>query len=463
MTAPSTACVARLLLAIFAVSILSGCGPGDNIQVPSETASRELARLPRSTNVVLLVLDTLRADKLGCYGFSEDTSAEIDRLAEEGVLFTNVISQSPWTRPSIGSMITGLYPRTLGLYREKNERLPDDVPTLADVFKEHGFTTIGVTANPNINTVFGFAKSFDHYVDSNHVWDWMLDKNGKKEATVGSLMPATRVFAESIKAIRSLHRPPYYIQLDIMELHGFGAPARPRFQEQFKGHKNERYLQQLRQVSVDVGGFVREIAKLPGMQDTLFVLTSDHGEGLDDHPHVPMANYHGYVLYDSQLDVPLIFHHTTGRVGRGVVVEQRVRNLDLMATILDLMGWKSPPQAGRSLLPLFTDPDSVVDIPRLQVAETQFRGLNSIAVYGNDWRYFEHRRPWRGLADRELQEAGKADGAGTSVLAEHREAALPLSRHLVEWEAKYEKMPPTPIGNLSEETLRQLQAIGYID
>jgi arylsulfatase A-like enzyme len=482
------ASAATLLRAALAVSLLAGCGPRDDApaalgespvvrdRAPSARQSQPiergdartaaapaLERLPRTTNVVLIVLDTLRADKLGCYGFPEDTSPEIDALAAHGVRFANAISQSPWTRPSIGSMLTGLYPRTLGLYRERNERLPDGVVTLADAFKQRGFTTIGATANPNINAVFGFARSFDHYVDSNRVWDWMREKDGKPDATAGSLMPAARVFAQAIEAIRRFDRPPYYLQLDVMEMHEYGAPARRRFKTLFEGHPNQRYLQQLRELSHAVADFVDEIAGLPGMRETLFVLTSDHGEGLDDHPRVPLARHHGYVLYDSQLQVPLIFYHSQGKIGRGVVVEQRVRTLDVMATILDLMGWQAPPQAGRSLVPLFTDPGADVGIPAFEVAETQFRRLDSISVYGAEWRYFEHRRPVQGLAERELQRARAADGAATSELAEHPEHAHALTAHLAAWEARYEKKPPTPVDGVSEETLRQLHAIGYIE
>jgi arylsulfatase A-like enzyme len=114
-------------------------------------------------NVVLIIIDTLRQDKLSAYGFPEETSPEIDRMAEQGVRFDRVIAQSSWTRPSIGSMLTSQYPRTLGIYKEMDEVLPDDFVTIAEALKEAGYTTIGATANANINTSFNFQQGFDHY------------------------------------------------------------------------------------------------------------------------------------------------------------------------------------------------------------------------------------------------------------------------------------------------------------
>jgi arylsulfatase A-like enzyme len=450
------------VIALCLIVLIIGCSEKKEEVV--EAVVKDLKPLTNNTNVVIIILDTLRADKLGCYGNRDDTSPEIDRIASKGVLFSNVLSQSSWTRPSIGSMITGVYPRTLGLYKEKNERLDDRVDTLADGFKDKGYTTIGVTANPNINSVFGFAKGFDNYIDSNRVWDWMKNKKGRANAAPGSLMSAKEVFRESIKSIGALSSPPYYLQLNVMEMHNFGARARQEFRELYRGHKNERYLQQLRQISVDVAQFIEDLVELPGMENTLFVLTSDHGEGLDDHPSIPMSCYHGYVLYESQLKVPLVFYHSQGKIGEGLVVDHRARNIDLLATIYDLMGWKVPKQEGLSLVPLFRNPRAKINIPKLQVVETQFRDLDSISVYSEDWKYFEHRRPWKGLAQKELQRAGhKEDGLRTSMLSANYDIASPLIQYLSNWEAKYKKMPPVPIENMSDETLQQLKAIGYID
>src|SRR4030042_4918019 len=147
--------------------------------------------IPRP-NVVLIIIDTLRADKLGCYGFPDETSPEIDRFAENGILFKRTIAQSSWTKPSIGSMLTSLYPRSIGIYKEKFDILDDKYLTLAEVLKENGYFTLGVTANPNINSIFNFNQGFDHYIDSDIIWDWMKQEEGN-ELYSANILPDSRI------------------------------------------------------------------------------------------------------------------------------------------------------------------------------------------------------------------------------------------------------------------------------
>ncbi len=133
----------------------SGCKKKTTSDPAAERASVGVDHGPRlqkgKTHVIFLIIDTVRADKMGAYGFDKPASPELDRFVTEGVGFSRAIAQCSWTRPSIESMLTGVYPRTLGLYEEENQRLGDNFQTLAELFKKNGYTTLGVTANPNIN------------------------------------------------------------------------------------------------------------------------------------------------------------------------------------------------------------------------------------------------------------------------------------------------------------------------
>jgi arylsulfatase A-like enzyme len=113
-------------------------------------------------------------------------------MARQGVRFDSVIAQSSWTRPSIGSMLTSQYPRTLGIYKEKDEVLPHDAVTLAEVLKEAGYTTIGATANANINSSFNFQQGFDHYIDSNVLYHWMDAPEGGAKRKAKAPLPSAR-------------------------------------------------------------------------------------------------------------------------------------------------------------------------------------------------------------------------------------------------------------------------------
>ena len=175
--------------------ILQGCTGKDN--EPSANQNRSYP------NIVLIIMDTLRADTMGCCGLHENTSPELDKIAKKGVLFTTVLSQCTWTRPSIGSMLTSIYPRTLGIYSEKNEILADRFHTLAEILHDQGFKTIGITANPNINSTFNFHQGFDIYIDSNIVWEWMGRKKGEVIDTTSTLHSAKEIFAKVLNLCAS--------------------------------------------------------------------------------------------------------------------------------------------------------------------------------------------------------------------------------------------------------------------
>jgi arylsulfatase A-like enzyme len=338
---------------------------------------------------VLVIIDTLRADKLGCYGSFANVSPELDALAEKGVRFEQTIAQCSWTRPSIGSMLTGIYPRTLGLYDEGKERLADRFETLAESFKKHGYTTIGATANPHINVVFGFDQGFDSYLDSKLGMDGGSKK--KRERSFGH-WTAREIYRAAPDAIGPDPAPPYYVQLNIMEMHEPERSVRREYKGLFpdvKEKKTRRYLQALRQVSADIAEFIEEFVSRPGMGDTLFVISSDHGEGLDDHPGIFGGFFHGFLLYESHARVPFILYHPQGAIGRAVV-ERPVRNMDLMPTILDLFGFDIPKgMDGVSVKALIEDPEAEVDLPEYFVTETDFRIAEKIGVYSKEWKYFE--------------------------------------------------------------------------
>ncbi|HOS04379.1 MAG TPA: sulfatase-like hydrolase/transferase, partial [Candidatus Hydrogenedentes bacterium] len=188
-------------------------------------------------NVALIIVDTLRADKLGCYGFPEDISPELDALARKGVQFVRTVSQCSWTRPSIASMLTSRYPRSLGLYKEENQALDDRFTTLAEILKRHGYRTVGVTANPNINSLFNMQQGFDVYVDCNVVFDAMASTlpstEGVELLRSGRFPTAVSLFDRLIEEVQKGEAGPYYLQATIMEIHEAGRAVknltRPEF------------------------------------------------------------------------------------------------------------------------------------------------------------------------------------------------------------------------------------------
>lgn len=419
-------------------------------------------------NLVVIIIDTLRADRLGAYGFDADTSPELDALAEQGVRFERVIAPSSWTRPAVGSMITSLPPRTLGIYDERQDGLDDRFVTLAEVLWSGGYWTLGTTANPNINSRFRFDQGFDEYVDSDVLWKWMGAEPEKFSETERLLPTGHEIYQKMLTRLRKLDRYPFYAQLNVMEVHEHAryekrSPDR-RDVDLFEGRPDRNYLRAVRQASREVVEFIHEVESLPGGANTLFVVTSDHGEGLHSHPSVGGSDGHGILLYESNLLVPLILYHPGNDLPRGHVVHQAVRLLDLMPTLLGYAGLRGPREMeGTSLMPLLQDGADPVELPEIFVAETHFRGQYKLAAYSSDWKYIENRDGHKGLPYIGLHPAGKMeDGIHTNLSEENPEQVAKLQHALHAWELEHPRVRRTAISAaVSMDERMQLRMLGY--
>ena len=442
-----------------ALAVLA-CGEAPSTAPPSATAGQR-------TNIVLVIVDTLRADALGAYGHAEATSPEIDALARRGVRFADVVAQSSWTRPSIASMLTALHPHSVGIYKEERQILDGRFTTLAEVLRAHGYATFGATANPNINAAFGFDQGFDHYRDSHVVWSWMTERPGELSSDDTPLPAATDLLAAVEAWLESGPAPPYYLQLNLMEVHEFRRDeVRARVAEElFAEHPQGDYLRAVRYVARQIGKLVESLAARPEWARTIFVVTSDHGEGLDDHPAVPHSKGHGWTLYESNLRVPLVLADTAGLLPAGRVVERPVRLLDLVPTLLDLVGVPAPDGLeGVSLTPLIRGADDLEDLPRHFVVTTEFMRADKIGVYSPEWIYIENRDGHPGTNPIALQSVGGAqNGRETDAGDLHPDVRLELGRWLRLWEAGHPKVDPVLAGGaLSASELEQLRALGYL-
>ncbi|MFT5284176.1 MAG: arylsulfatase A-like enzyme [Planctomycetota bacterium] len=420
-------------------------------------------------NVVLIVIDTLRADKLSSYGFERDTSPALTRLSERGVQFDSVISQSSWTLPSIGSMLTSQYPRTLGLYAEDAQKLPDSAVTLAEVLKSGGYATFGITANPNLNIRYNFQQGFDEYHESVVVFhrpgedvpEGKLDYKKTALRTTPDIARAIIKFANKVGDAR-----PAFVQVDLMEVHEYfnGKLRRDEYAEFFSDDPSAAYLQMIRQVTDDLEVLVTQLSSIEGWADTLFIFTSDHGEGLKDHPSVKPSRGHGSLLYKSHVSVPWIMYNPSW-TPKNAHIQQRVRLLDLFPTILDYVGVASPPGVkGVSLMPLVNGEVTEVAMPEFLMTETSFREFSKVSVIGDEWQFVENRKPHPGLSDSELQEWEQtSNGKRTNRIGANGDEALRMQKYIQAWEAAHPFGEPTLIEEeLDDATRAQLEAVGYL-
>lgn len=326
-------------------------------------------------NLILISIDTMRADCLGCYGYPRATSPRIDRMAAEGVLFEDASATSPWTKPSHASMFTGLYPNRHGAIGA-DRLLEDDHVRLSSLLSERGFQTASVM-NCFWMTRHGLDKGFE---DQNWVKD-PQDRRNQSEVTE----TAIRWFDQRDR------EKPFFIFLHYYDAHG-DYVSQPRYErmfagpyegpadgstgqlckhewgmmtlnEQDMGHIQDLYVAQVRQLDDQLGILFDYLSKENLLDESLVVITSDHGEEFLDHGGV----LHGTQQYQEVLRVPLIFRGPG--IPQGVRLKTPVSLIDLMPTCLELLGVPVPNSLdGLAVQTLWQDPASSLG-PRLLYSE----------------------------------------------------------------------------------------------
>jgi arylsulfatase A-like enzyme len=365
------ASIAVMLASIAAV--LACAPPSPPGQIPDRLA--ELGR----PHLVWIVVDTLRADFTTPYGFERDTAPELARWAEQGVLFEHNLSQSSWTKMSVASYMTSLWPRSHGI-REAQDGLAESAVTVAEVLRDAGYATYGVQTNGWLHQSFGFHQGFDRY---------MFPKGGTNP-NMGkpTLWPhADRVYEEAVRLIDAHDdERPLFLYLHFMDVHEYAAP--PSFKN-FGTDNRGAYLASIRWVD-DAVERVREKLDDAGLLDrTVMVFGADHGETFGEH------SVHGHArnVLTPVVWVPLVFRLPFPV--EPVRVTSQVRNVDIAPTLLDLVGIAPPASfEGRSLVPLMmggTEPDrpafSALGVPLFPDASIQ------TAVNDGAWTYARNAVP----------------------------------------------------------------------
>jgi arylsulfatase A-like enzyme len=324
-------------------------------------------------NVVLLVCDTLRADWLTPYGFEENTSPELQRWAERGVTFERTRSQSSWTKTSMASLMTSLWPTASGVIHRKDGLAPAAL-TLAELFQGAGYRTYGVQANGWLEQTFGFEQGFDRY---------MFPRGGGNASMRTSIWPhADNVYREAMRLLDAHQQgDPFLLYLHFMDVHEYGAPA--EFHT-FGSDSAGAYRAAIRWVD-SVVERLRENLDDRGLLDrTILVFASDHGEAFGEN------NLHGHAknVLTSTVNVPLMISMPFPM--EPTRISAQVRNVDLMPTLVDLAGIPVPESLqGESLLPWIEDPSLASDRPTFASLDERLFPDASLqkAVSDGEWTF----------------------------------------------------------------------------
>lgn len=444
------------------MALLAGCaGPREKIAAGDEREA--IAR-----NVVVVLADTLRARNLGAYGYERDTSPRLASLAEDGYLLEDVRAQAPCTYPSVNSILTGRDGTRFWVQEGKRIGIPEEVPSLAEILSERGWTTLAVSASPIVrkspsenNLHGGFDRGFAVF-DESCLWQ-----------------DAGCVNRIALNLLRSPPEP-FFLYLHYMDPHDpFQPPTRRFSSADYEGkefirrgdpnplidvvygdgeppfevteadlaHLEASYDDEIAYFDAALGELVDALEDRGLLEETFVAVIADHGEEFLEHGHIK----HCHSLYDTEIHTPMVLRIPGSPGNRRI--SRLAQNLDLVPTILDYLGQDSPvPFDGRSLRPLITEGAAV--------HEVVFSAYGSLrAVVAEDHKLIMD------LATKEVELYDRSnDPAETrNVADEHPDVVRDLQRSLSRWIRETERAESEEVAlRRGLEAAERLRALGYV-
>jgi choline-sulfatase len=410
----------RLVLAACALSFLAGCGP----------------RRAPVRHVLLVTIDTLRADRLGFMG-SDVATPNLDRLARSGAFFTQAITAAPITLPAHASILSGLYPTSHGTRFNGIFRLRDDVQTVAETMKAGGFATGAFVGSFVLDRRFGLDQGFDVYDDD------LPAENPKNPVYFGE-RPAEEVVARALAFIRAHEQERFFVWVHVYDPHApHNAPA--LWADRYPGRP---YEAEVAETDAALGPLFDAVND----DETAIVVIGDHGEGLGDHGE----STHTLFVYDSTMHVPLIVK--APGVKSGTRVERQVRSVDVAPTLLELAGLSSKETIdGVSLLGRMA-PGKEGELTAY--GETfgtlyQFNWSELRCLRGDGFKFIEAPRP-------ELYDLRADPGETTNLWSDAPPDVGKRLRRELDRMAKAETERQASAKPMDEDAKRRLESLGYV-
>jgi arylsulfatase A-like enzyme/Flp pilus assembly protein TadD len=406
-------------------------------------SSSELAgEVKHPPNVVVITIDTLRADHLGCYGYSKIRTPNIDALAMDSARFERAYTPVPVTLPAHSAIFTGTYPTLNGMHDFSGNKLNPKQPTLATILKQQGYTTGAVIGSAVLDSRFGLNQGFDFYYDH-------FDFNRLQESNLDAMeRPGNVVTDVALDWLGKNAQGKFFLWMHLYDPHYPYRPPAP-YSEQYK---DRPYDGEIAFADAQFGRLI-SFLKAKGFYDNTFiVLAGDHGESLGEHGE----KTHGFFLYNATLHVPVIIHLPGAAAAK--TVSDLVSLTDLMPTVLQALKIEVPTQVqGRSLLPLLAakKEDSIsvyaeTFLPRLHFNWSELRSVET-----EKYQFIEAPKP-------ELYDLAADPGETRNLYADKRAVGDELQarlRALVrQYSADQELAEKT---GLDPALMERLKSLGY--
>jgi arylsulfatase A-like enzyme len=482
----------RLLRILLLLLGLTGAGCSDDTALPELAPPRFPDHLEQPQriapdgrpNLILVSLDTLRADQLGAYGQDRPTSPGFDRLAKESTLFEQAYSQSPKTAASHMTLFTGLYPAA---HRVKNRfngrrpwrgRLSPGIPLLAEILSAAGYWTVGRTSGGNVDGSLGFARGFDSYRRVEGNASFVFNAAGKAlERLVTEQQSDGRPFFLFVHTyqIHSPYLPPRRyreafvdpdyagaISTDLKVLSGGGDYDRvhqefwqrvDRYSPEDRRHLLDLYDACIRFTDDRLAGFLAQLEPLGVADHTIVVVLSDHGEEFGGH-----SRFEHNALWQEILHVPLLIHvpETLRKGWQGRRVDEPVGLVDVMPTLLELLRLPVPAHVqGRSLV-------GVVERgkPSRPWIFSQYRLWDEFALRAGHWKFLHDRK-----GDHLYDLSDDPDETASELDADLRKALFQQAGRVLQASRAYQTLAPDAATRapIDPAMRKQLRALGYLD
>jgi arylsulfatase A-like enzyme len=415
-------------------------------------------------NLLVISIDSLRWDHVGAYGYERATTPRLDAFASEGILFEQAIAQAPWTTPSMISVMTSLYPSAHGVERIQNKMSPT-LQTLAQILRTEGYRTGAIVPFVTLWSYYGLQRGFDDYREdyfdhdslSSHVlgertrgwlrrhgdsrfffwvhfWDPHYNYRPSREVQ-GRFTPADHPFGDRV--------------FDIQELKWRENPLRP----DEVAYNIDRYDEEILFTDRHIGRLLDDLEETGLAGNTLVVIVSDHGEQFQEHGWLEHTNR----VYDNLIRVPLLLR-LPGRLPAGVRIAEQVELIDLLPTVLDLLGIDvdAAEFQGHTLEPLISGSPSPSEA-RPAFSETA-RLANLKTIRFKDWKYIHDFDSNHG----ELYRIDLDPEERNDLAPRHPDRADRMRIRLIDWLQNIAIADPAGAGELDSSMREKLCSMGYI-
>lgn len=421
------------MLAVLMV-VAVGCEPK-----ASPSASTAAVKPLEDVNIVVLSLDTTRADRLGCYGCADATTPSMDALAAKGVLFEKAYAQAPLTLPSHCSIMTGRYPREHGVRVNGRNSLNNAHPTLATEAKSRGYATGAFVAASVLHSRYGLNRGFDVFGDDMGPVQFE-NAHADPQRRGESVTDEALTWLDTVKGGKFLAWLHYYDPH-----HPYDPP------EPFRSAHESSYDGEIAYMDAQVKRVVDWLEANQLTERTLMVLVGDHGESFGEHGEFG----HTIFMYDTNLHVPMLMVHPS--LPRGRRIADVVEVVDVFPTVLELLGWTRPPDLlSRSLA-------AAIHGAALTPIESYSEGQHVNWSYGwaeqrslttARWKYISSTRP-------ELYDRSADPEERKSVIDSYPDVAKQMREALVQ---RYNQMKPGEAGAvvLDDAARREIESLGYV-